>query len=111
MAPKTAIRTSFTDTSVGKATPSTDANGEWDEMGFRFEVREETGLQLELMPIEAFLFSRPINEDHEHNRRDRPISDRPIENGFKFFEYLYGKLPDFVHVTTSGKGKSRASQA
>jgi len=94
------------DSSAGKATPSTHGDWRLDENG----RGEETGLRLELMPIEALLFPGPVNEDHDHNRRDRPVSDRPIENWSKFRKNPCGEFPDFVHVTTSGKSNSRASQ-
>ena len=56
-----------------------------------------------MMAIETFLFSSPVNEKREQDRCDRPISNRPIEQGSSFQEEPCGEFPDFLHGTPPGK--------
>jgi hypothetical protein len=66
--------------------------------------------QSEMMPMEPSLFAGPVNHHHENDYRDCPVAQRPIEKLNQRADNPLGEFPDHVHVTTSGKNNSRASE-
>lgn len=56
-----------------------------------------------MMAVEPFLFSGPVNQKHKRDRCDRPVSNRPIEQGSSFQEEPCGEFPDLLHGTPPGK--------
>jgi hypothetical protein len=63
-----------------------------------------------MMTIEPLLSPGPVNHHYENDHRDRPIAQRPIDKLCQLTDNPLGEFPDHVHVTTSGKNNSRASE-
>jgi hypothetical protein len=66
--------------------------------------------QSEMMPMEPSLLAGPVNHHHENDHCDCPVPQRPIDKLCQLTDNPLGEFPDHVHVTTSGKNNSRASE-